>query len=331
MSEPMTHSNVRGAAFALLAFGIYSTHDVVVKFLGGVYSPFQIVFFSTLFFFPIVTIMLMRDATDGNLRPRHPWWSLLRTATAVLSTALVFYAFSVLPLAQTYAIVFAAPLLITVLAIPILGEQVGWHRWMAVLTGLVGVIVVLRPGATDLTAGHLAALGAAVSSAVAAVVVRKIGNEERSAVLLLYPMMANFILMGLALPFVYRAMPAMHLGGTVLMALLGFVGALCVIFAYRTGSAVVVAPMQYSQILWAVVYGYAFFGETPDRATAIGAAIIILSGIYVVFREETPHVSRNRPVLANQSRYVSGTYPRISSLRRLFRKGEGPKAATGSE
>jgi S-adenosylmethionine uptake transporter len=186
------------------------------------------------------------------------------------------------------------------------------------LVGLVGVIVVLRPGATPLTAGHLAALGAAVCSAVAAVVVRKIGNEERSAVLLLYPMMANFILMGLAMPFVYRAMPAMHLGGTVLMAALGFVGALCVIFAYRTGSAVVVAPMQYSQILWAVAYGYAFFGETPDRATAIGAAIIILSGIYVVFREETPHVSRTRPVLQSQTRFVSGTYPRISSLRRLF-------------
>ena len=138
--------------------------------------------------FPIVTIMLMRDATDGNLRPRHPWWSLLRTGAAVLSTTLVFYAFSVLPLAQTYAIVFAAPLLITVLAIPILGERVGWHRSAAVLVGLVGVIVVLRPGATTLTAGHAAALGAAVCSAVAAVVVRKIGNEERSAVLLLLGM-----------------------------------------------------------------------------------------------------------------------------------------------
>ena len=136
MSNSATPNNARGAAFALVAFGIYSTHDVVVKFLGGVYSPFQIVFFSNLFGFPIVTIMLMRDATDGNLRPRHPWWTLLRTAAAVLSTALVFYAFWVLPLAQTYAIVFAAPLLITILAIPILGETVGWHRWMAVLAGL---------------------------------------------------------------------------------------------------------------------------------------------------------------------------------------------------
>ncbi len=78
MAQPV-HSNSRGAAFALTAFGIYSTHDVVVKFLGESYSPFQIIFFSTLFGFPIVTIMLMRDPVDGNLRPRHPWWTALRT------------------------------------------------------------------------------------------------------------------------------------------------------------------------------------------------------------------------------------------------------------
>jgi drug/metabolite transporter (DMT)-like permease len=312
-------SNLKGALFALLAFGVYSTHDVVVKALGGSYSPFQIVFFANLFGFPIVTLMLMRDPVDGNLRPRHPWWSLLRTGSAVMSTTLVFYAFSVLPMAQTYALIFAAPLLITILAIPILGETVGWRRQVAVLVGLVGVIVVLRPGATDLQAGHMAALCAAVFSAVAAVVVRKIGHEERSAVLLLYPMVANFLIMGAAMPFVYREMPAVDVGGLMLMACLGFLGALCHITAYRSGSAVVVAPMQYSQILWAVLYGAAFFGETPDWSTAIGAGIIILSGIYVVFREERQDASK-RPVLETRSRFVTGTYPRISSVFRLFRR-----------
>jgi drug/metabolite transporter (DMT)-like permease len=324
MAHVSSSSNARGALFALTAFGIYSTHDVVVKFLGGVYSPFQIIFFSTLFGFPIVTIMLMRDTTDGNLRPRHPWWTALRTGAAVVSTTLVFYAFSTLPLAQTYAIIFAAPLLITILSVPILGETVGWHRSSAVAVGLVGVLVVLRPGATPFTAGHFAALGAAVCSAVAAVIVRKIGNDERSAVLLLYPMMANFILMGCTIPFVYHAMPALDLGGSVTMALLGFIGSLCVIAAYRTGSAVVVAPMQYSQILWAVVYGYLFFGETPDWPTAVGASIIILSGIYVVFREDRFDVSRTRPVLQTESRFVTGTYPRISTIRKLFRKAPAP-------
>jgi S-adenosylmethionine uptake transporter len=197
---------------------------------------------------------------------------------------------------------------------------VGWRRSLAVAAGLVGVLVVLRPGATAFTAGHLAALSAAVCSAVAAVIVRKIGSEERSAVLLLYPMMANFLVMGCAMPFVYQPMPPVHLGGVLTIALLGFCGALCHIAAYRCSSAVVVAPMQYSQILWAVVYGFAFFGETPDRNTAIGAAIIIASGIYVVVREEQPHVSRTRPVLRTQTRYVIGTYPRIGTLLRLFRR-----------
>ncbi|WP_184154665.1 DMT family transporter [Amaricoccus macauensis] len=311
-------SNTRGAMFALAAFGIYSTHDVVVKFLGEVYAPFQIVFFSTLFGFPIVTLMLLRDRMQGDLRPRHPWWTLLRTAAAVVSTTSAFYAFSVLPLAQTYALIFAAPLLITVLAVPVLGETVGLHRSIAVMVGLLGVLVVLRPGATEFSSGHLAALAAAVCSSVAAVVVRKIGAEERSAVLLLYPMVANILVMGCILPFVYKPMPGLHLGGVALMALLGFTAALCQIAAYRTGRAVVVAPMQYSQILWAVVYGAFFFHERPDWPTALGAGIIILSGIYVVFREDSR--SSTRPVLRTESRYVSGIYPRISLLRRLARR-----------
>jgi drug/metabolite transporter (DMT)-like permease len=314
------NSNAVGAVYALTAFGIYSTHDVVVKVLGSTYSPFQIVFFSTLFGFPIVTVMLMRDREDGNLRPRHPWWTALRTFASVVTTSSAFYAFSVLPMAQTYAIIFAAPLLITVLAIPILGEHVGWRRSLAVTVGLAGVIVVLQPGATAFSPGHLAALAAAVFSAIAAVVVRKIGNDERSAVLLLYPMMANFVVMACAMPFVYQPMPPAHLGGMAMIAILGFGGAICHIAAYRSGSAVVVAPMQYSQILWAVAYGLIFFDETPDRNTAIGAAIIVASGVYVVFREEKPHVSKNRPVLATTSRYVAGTYPRISTLFRFLRK-----------
>jgi S-adenosylmethionine uptake transporter len=316
MTPPSRRANGRGAAFALCAFAVYSTHDVVVKFLGGHYSPVQIVFFANLFGFPIVTLMLMRDRVDGNLRPRHPWWTLLRTVAAVTSTTCVFYAFSVLPMAQTYALIFAAPLLITMLAIPILGETVGWRRTLAVLVGLVGVIVVLRPGSTDFTLGHVAALVAAVCSAVAAVIVRKIGGEERAAVLMLYPMAANFVVMGCALPFVYQPMPAFDLGAVATMALLGFCGGLLHITAYRTGSAVVVAPMQYSQILWAVLYGFLIFDETPDWNTAIGAGIIILSGVYVVFREERTSVPSKRPVLHTQTRFVSGTLPRLSTLFR---------------
>ena len=306
-------SSASGALLALLAFAIFATHDVVVKFLGGFYLPFQIVFFSTLMGFPLVTLMLIGDRTDGNLRPRHPWWTALRTGAAVVTGVCAYYAFATLPLAQVYAILFASPLLITLLAIPILGEQVRLRRGVAVVVGLIGVLVVLRPGAVELELGHLAALTAATASALASIIVRKIGSEERSAVLLLFPMLASFLCMGAALPFVYRPMPLLHIAGLALIALMAFVAMLLVIAAYRRAEAVIVAPMQYSQILWATGYGFVLFDETPDRYTALGAAIIIGSGIYIVFRESRLGSSRT-PVLRTRSRPETGTAPRVSQI-----------------
>jgi S-adenosylmethionine uptake transporter len=316
----MVKNNVKGALLALVSFAIFATHDVVVKSLGSTsqYSPVQIIFFSVLLGFPLVTLMLMNDRTDGNLRPRHPWWTAVRTASASVTGVSAFYAFSTLPMAQVYAILFAAPLLITLLAIPILGEKVGIRRGMAILVGLIGVMIVLRPGTAELGLGHAAALAAAVFSSLASVIVRKIGHEERSVVLLLYPMVANFVLMGLALPFVYKPMEVEHLGMLGIIAVFGFVAMLFIISAYRNAEAVIVAPMQYSQMVWAAIFGYFIFNETPDRFTIIGASVIIASGIYIVLREGRPTVSENRPVLESRSRAETGTIPRISlMLRRI--------------
>jgi S-adenosylmethionine uptake transporter len=308
-------SNLRGALMALLAFVVFSTHDVVVKFLGGIYSPIQIVFFSVLFGFPLVSFMLMNDRTDGNLRPKHPWWTLIRTAAAVVTGVSAFYAFSVLPMAETYAIIFATPLLITLLAIPILGEKVGIRRAIAILVGLVGVLIVLRPGGNDLTLGHAAALAAAVCSSLASVIVRKIGQDERAVVLLLYPMMANFIVMGSMLAFVYKPMPIEHIGMLGIIAVFGFVAMLCIIAAYRSAEAVVVAPMQYSQMIWALIYGLFLFGETPDAVTLFGASVIMASGVYIVLREARVKTSHS-PVSESRSRPETGTMPRISLMLR---------------
>lgn len=308
-------SNAKGALLALLAFGVYATHDVVVKLMGGIYSPIQLIFFSVLFSFPLALLMLMRDRTPGTLLPVHPWWIALRTAAAVVTGLGAFYAFSVLPLAEVYAIVFATPLIITVLAIPVLGEKVGIRRGLAVCVGLVGVVVVLQPGQTTLTLGHLAALAAAVGGSIASIIVRKIGADERSVVLLLYPMTANFVLMACALPFVYQPMPIEHLGTFGAMALLGSAGGLIMIYAYKAGEAVIVAPMQYSQIIWATLYGALFFDELPSVATIWGASIIIASGVYIVLREGRSNASVNRPVLRSRARPETGTSPRRPVLQ----------------
>lgn len=313
----MAGTTLKGAGLSLVSFGIFATHDVVVKFLGGQYSAIQIIFFSVMFGFPLVMLMLIRDKSDGNLIPRHPWWAALRTVSAVITGVTAFYAFSVLPLAQTYAILFAAPLLITILAIPILGEKVGIRRGLAVVVGLAGVMIVLRPGGADLQLGHAAALTAAVCSSLASVIVRKVGADERAAVLLLYPMLANFVVLGLALPFVYRPMPVEHLGLMGVIAAMGFVAMLFIISAYRSAPAIIVAPMQYSQMIWAAVYGYLIFDEAPDTLTMVGAAVIIASGIYIVLREGKKTASSNTPVLRTQTRPETGVMPRISSMMGL--------------
>ncbi|WP_281857158.1 DMT family transporter [Litoreibacter halocynthiae] len=309
--------NAKGALLALVAFGIFATHDIVIKVLGGTYSPIQIVFFSVVLSFPLATLWLLRDQTSGTLIPRHPYWMVARTVAAVITGFSAFYAFSVLPLAQVYAIIFASPLLITVLAIPILGEEVRLRRWLAVLVGLCGVLVVLRPGQTELGLGHLAALACAVGGAFASVIVRKIGREERTVVIMLYPMMANFLVMGALLPTVYVPMPIEDLGLIAIVAVFAWIAGRFLIGAYNTGEAVIVAPMQYSQILWATVYGALFFDEWPDFGTLVGSAIIIASGMYIVLRESRSTTS-GTPVLNTRSRPETGTSPRIGSFIKPF-------------
>ena len=306
-------SNAKGAVFALLAFAIFSTHDVIIKVLGSTYSPIQIVFFSVLFSFPLAAMSLLRDTTQGTLLPRHPYWMMVRTVAAVMTGFSAFYAFSVLPLAQVYAIVFASPLLITLLAIPILGEQVKLRRWLAVIVGLCGVLIVLRPGQTDLGLGHFAAMTAAICGAISSIVVRKIGREERTVVIMLYPMMANFFVMGALLVTVYKPMPIEHLAGIAVIAVFAWVAGRFLIAGYNSGEAVVVAPMQYSQIIWATIFGALFFREYPDIATILGASVIIASGLYIVMRESRSSDSET-PVLRTRSRPETGTTLRISGF-----------------
>ena len=207
------------------------------------------------------------------------------------------------------------PMLITILSVPILGERVGLHRGLAVIVGLIGVLIVLRPGSAPLSFGHLAGLVAAFASALGSIIVRKIGSEERSAVLLLYPLLANLVVMGGLLPTVYVPMPFLHLAAFAAIAALSLVATALTISAYRAGEATVVAPMQYSQIIWATIYGALIFSELPDLTTIVGAGIVILSGVYIVMREngKAAH-SSEQPVLNTRTRLETGTAPRISPI-----------------
>ncbi len=305
---------LKGALFALLAFAIFATHDVVIKYLGGSYNAIQIIFFSVLFSFPMLMLVMIRDTQGGSLIPVHPWWTAVRTLSGALGAVSAFYAFSVLPLTQVYPILFAMPLLITVLAIPVLGERVGPHRAAAILVGLAGVLVVLRPGSAVLSLGHAAALAGAVFSALSSIIMRKIGREERTVVLQLYPLLVNLVLMGALLPLVYVPVEIVDLGASAVMAALALSAIGCLVAAYRLAPAVIVAPMQYSQIIWASLFGAVFFDERLDSMTMLGTGIIIASGLYIVLREERRATSSTQPVLRTRSRAGTPGSPRVAAF-----------------
>ncbi len=313
--------NTAGALMGLAAFAVFSFHDVVVKILGATYSTFQIVFFSALLSFPMIAGFMISEDKPGKLRPVHPWWLALRCVSGTTAGVCAFYAFSKLPLTQVYAFVFSSPLLITLLAIPILGETIHFRRGIAVLVGLIGVLIVLRPGSSPISAGHIAALGAAFFGALNAIIVRKIGSDERSVVMILYPMLTNLVLAALALPFVYVDLPIEDLGLFAVVAALVLVAMGFMVAAYRLGDAIIVAPMQYSQIVWAAIFGAALFGEYPDLWTVVGVGVIALSGAYILKRESTTDVSENSPVLSTRTR-IGYVGLRVGSLMRGAHRGE---------
>jgi S-adenosylmethionine uptake transporter len=313
-SLPTLSPGAVGPLLALAAFALYSTHDVIVKYLGDTYSVFQILFFTGLFSLPLVAVLVVRQKPRASLIPRHPGWVALRVGAVVMAGAGGFYAFTVLTMAQTYAILFAAPLIVTLLSVPMLGESVGPRRAVAVVAGLAGVLIVLRPGIEPLSLGHFAALLSAFCTGMVAIVSRKIGKTESTAVLMLYPMLANVVAMGVMLPGTYVALTWGAFAGMAGIAGLGFVAAVLVISAYRRAEAAVIAPMQYSQMIWAVIFGYVFFGEIVDRWTLAGSGLIIASGVYIVWREARGGVSRVKPVLSSRTRLETGATPRSSLI-----------------
>lgn len=282
---PSAPSSIKGALFGLLAFAMFALHDVVIKFLGVSYPVVQIVFFSALFSLPWIFLLIRIDGKGWDFRPKNPGWMGLRVVTSLITTASIYYAFTNLKLTEVYAILFTTPLFITALSVPMLKEHVGIFRWSGVLIGFCGVLVVLNPGVSPLGLGHAMALLGAFGAALAFLVMRKIGNQERTVVMAFYPLLINIVIMGSIMPFIYVPMPSYDFGLSVIMATLAFFAMLSMLAAYRRAAAVIVAPMQYSQILWALFYGTLFFNESLDLNVAVGTVIIVGSGVFILWRE----------------------------------------------
>jgi S-adenosylmethionine uptake transporter len=280
-------SMLKGVALAFLTYALFSWTDAIVKGLGPELPVAEIVFFATLT--QSVVILLLRPRGErwrDMFRMHHPKRVLLRTACGIAAGLLGTYAFTTIPLAEVYALIFLSPVLVPLLSLFILGEPVGWRRLSAVAVGLAGMLLVVKPGFRELHLGHLAAAGVAVVGAISMIIMRMIGHSERRVSMIGVVMTGALTVSAILTIPVFRLPSATALIHLTAIGVFGGIGQLTMLAATRAAPANRVAPAQYSQIAWAVVLGSAFYAEFPDTPALFGIALIGLSGLFTLMRED---------------------------------------------
>ena len=302
-AEAASSTLLKGVGLALVGFATFSMHDALIKSVQDV-PVFQVAFFVVLFSFVPFTFLVGIEKTERSLRPRLPFLVALRCFFTVVGLLCGFYSFTHLPLAEAYSLLFSAPILITLLAIPVLGERIKLIRGAAVLLGMGGVYIVLAPDGSNLSIDHGIALTGALCVACTSVVTRKIGSREHGLTLILFPMLTNIVVSGVLTMFVYVPVPGLELLKLAGIGILSVIGQWMMIQAYRTTEAQFVAPMQYSQMIWALIYGSLIFNESIDQQTLFGVVVIVLSGLLFIWRELVASV--RQPVLRTRNLRMSG-------------------------
>jgi drug/metabolite transporter (DMT)-like permease len=288
-------ANLRGIRAMLAAVFVFSAMDAVLKLLTRDFPPMQVAALRCLTSVPLVSGWLVwRGALRSALRVRWPL-HLLRAVLGIVTLALFAYGVKALSLAQAYAIFFVAPILITALSVSILRERVDAARWIAIGTGMAGVLVALRPGGDGfLTLGGLAVLGAAVCYAGSAISARIVSRTDRPEHMTFWVMTLMAVgATALAAPD-WVAVQARHAPLLLVLGLSGFLGQIAITEAFSHGQASVVAPFEYTALAWGVAIDWLLWHVLPDGATLLGAAIIIGSGVYLV-RRETVHTEAEHP------------------------------------
>lgn len=262
-----------------------SMNDAFAKLLAPDYSPLQILFLRNLIALPFAVSIAIRMGGKGALYSHRPVAHLLRGVIWICAAFLFFSSLRYLGLAEATALVFVAPLFITAISALFLREPVGWRRWMAVLVGFSGVLIAVRPGAATFQPASLLPIATALFYALLMVSARWVDQRESVWTLMLYLTGAGTLLCAVLVPFVWAPVLAADLWLFAAIALFGTAGMTLITQAFRLAPAVVVAPLDYTALVWATVAGWLVWNELPDLPIFFGATIIIASGVFVIWRE----------------------------------------------
>jgi drug/metabolite transporter (DMT)-like permease len=309
-------SNIQGAAALSLAMLILSLQDIAIKWIGGDYPVLEIVLFRSLIALPCTFLFLRYEGRRGLPTTQQPRLEYLRGFFLFLSFTTYMMGLAALPLADIAAIRNSAPLMITFLSVVWLGEKVGPRRWIALFVGFIGVLLIVRPGSATFNLGSLFALIATLFYALSVIVTRKLQPTDSNATMTYYSSLVYlvfaFILAPLAgvvgeipdahpsIGFLFRTWITPTLLDWVIMAGLGLVWAGGMYFiarAYSLAQASVIAPFEYTPLLYNVIWGFIIWQEVPTLTTVIGALLTLLSGLYVLYRERKERPRLNRPAM----------------------------------
>jgi len=289
LSKISTASDERSARLAgiglmLVGVGLFSFGDALGKALVAAYPVSELLLLRAAVPLAIMLALVWRHrATLPRLE--RPWLQLLRMVLSTTEVAAFFVAVVYLPLADVITYYLACPIFVTALSAMVLREKVGWRRWSAVAVGFCGVLIAMQPSAQTISWPALIALGGSFCFALLMIVTRSL--RATPDIVLAATQFTGTFSVGLVLaPFVWVTPSLPALGLFVLAGCISIVALLCTNRSLKLAPASVVVPYQYSMIVWAVIFGYAVFGDVPSVATIVGAAIIIGAGLYIFIREQ---------------------------------------------
>lgn len=289
---------LRGIALSVCATTVFAASDTTAKFLTASLPVVEIAWIRYIIFV-IFAIWLARSPDPRALWPRNVTLQVIRGLCVVGSAVLFVFGVRSMQIAQASVISFISPLLITVLSIPLLGEVVGPRRWAATAAGMLGVVIVARPGTGGFQPAALFGVASSACWALALLITRKMANTERSSTTLLWSAVVGAIVLTTMLPFVFVWPKPWQWGLTLFIGIFATAGQWLVVLAHRLAPASVLAPFSYTQLIWATLAGWLVFNTLPDQWTLVGAAIIIASGLYTAHRERVR--AREARVAASRS------------------------------
>jgi len=295
VSDSHTDNSTLGVLLMSLAALLWVLHDAISKWLMQDYSIYQVLLLRTIFSLLPILIVLRHEGGAVRVRDARVWICLGRGCLAMGSFALFLAALPMMPLTDIFAIVMSAPLLISALSALVLKERVTFRRWVAISIGFSAVLVMVRPEGDVISLGALLALGSVVVYSFLAVLTRRLGSTESAGAMTFYSALV-FLAVGLiAAPFSWIR-PT--LVGVLLMAATGLLAGIaqyCLTEAFRIAPLSLVAPFEYTSLLWAMLFGFLVWGDVPTALVLVSSAVVIISGIYVL-HDEKAFQRRNREV-----------------------------------